>query len=110
MLDIVLGAGDTKMDNIQSLASSIFSGYQMFFRECGQNMKGIFVLNVREEKALNTEVAVILDPLTYGTRIIDWVWGGGAYLQSRWKWKVTGMPRSKLTYLWAEVRQTIESS
>ena len=57
------------MDKTYSLASNIFSGYRFFFffffffRKWGQKMKGIFGLNMREEKALNTEIAVILHPL-----------------------------------------------
>lgn len=54
------------MDKTYSLASNIFSGYQLFLgflRKWGPKMKGIFGLNMREEKALNTEIAVILHPL-----------------------------------------------
>lgn len=58
-------------------------------------MKNIFGLNMREEKALSTEIAVVLHLLMLQEQCTQ-VWGGGGYFQPGLMWKVTGMLRSKL--------------
>lgn len=78
MSGTVFGAGDTKVSQIRSLTSSIFSGYQFFifvlilffFRKWGQKVKGTLDLNMREEKALTTDIFVILYVLTDAVRIM----------------------------------------
>lgn len=50
---------------------------------------------MREEKALSTEIAVVLHLLMLQDQCTQ-VWGGGGYFQPGLMWKVTGMLRSKL--------------
>lgn len=76
MSGTVFSPGGTEASKIQSLDSNIsriFSGYQFFFfffRKMGPKMNSMFGLTMREEKALNTDVVIILYPLTDATRIM----------------------------------------